>query len=176
MGLLETWNRARILIEIVDTEKVTFPLKSYLFGPEKLTFRRTHHVLEFWLWPIRDSSGELGCIMYSIYSSSVLYLPSSGQQHSSTAPSSSAWYLPPLLSKILLITDFTLYWRLICAITTIRIVNTKTFCIGRTNLLSAGILDQSMGARNRVGIGLSHRAASYTGWRNRFLGIYSWAP
>jgi hypothetical protein len=33
-----------------------------------------------------------------------------------------------------------------------------------------GILEQSMGARNRVGIGLSYRAVGYIGWRNRFLG------
>ncbi len=41
---------------------------------------------------------------------------------------------------------------------------------------SAGILEQSMGARNRVGIGLSYWPASCTGWQNRFLGIDSWAP
>jgi hypothetical protein len=35
-----------------------------------------------------------------------------------------------------------------------------------------------MGARNRVGIGLSYRPAmpGYIGWRNWFLGIDSWAP
>ncbi len=44
----------------------------------------------------------------------------------------------------------------------------------------AGILEQSMGARNRVGIGLSYRPARLhvhtVGWRNQFLGIDSWAP
>ncbi len=40
----------------------------------------------------------------------------------------------------------------------------------------AGIFKQYMGARNRVGIGLSCRPARYIGWRNSFLGIYSWAP
>ncbi len=61
----------------------------------------------------------------------------------------------------------------------------------------AGIFKQSMGARNRVGIGYTywparlHRLAeidykrlkirapdplSYIGWRNQFLGIDSWAP
>jgi hypothetical protein len=34
----------------------------------------------------------------------------------------------------------------------------------------AEILEQSMGAPSRVGIGLSYRPASYIGWRNRFLG------
>jgi hypothetical protein len=35
-----------------------------------------------------------------------------------------------------------------------------------------------MGARHRVGIGLSYRPAGlhYIGWRNSFLGIDSWAP
>jgi hypothetical protein len=64
---------------------------------------------------------------------------------------------------------------------------------GITAVLSAGTLEQSMGARNRIGIGLSYRPArlysrragyiGYIGWRNRFLetrdrflGIYSWAP
>jgi len=37
----------------------------------------------------------------------------------------------------------------------------------------AGIFKQSMGARNRVGIGLP---PGYIGWRNSFLGIDSWAP
>ena len=36
----------------------------------------------------------------------------------------------------------------------------------------AGILEQKMGARTRVGIGLS----GYIGWRNRFLGSDFWAP
>jgi hypothetical protein len=47
---------------------------------------------------------------------------------------------------------------------------------GITADLGAGILEHSMGARNRIGIG-------YIGWRNRFLGtrnlflgIDSWAP
>jgi hypothetical protein len=42
----------------------------------------------------------------------------------------------------------------------------------------AGIFKQSMGARNRVGIGLSYRPAKlqYIGWRNWFLEIDSWAP
>ncbi len=35
----------------------------------------------------------------------------------------------------------------------------------------AGALEQSMGARNRVGIGIG-----YMGWWNRFLGIDYWAP
>ncbi len=43
-------------------------------------------------------------------------------------------------------------------------------------ILYAGILQQSMGARNRVGIGLSYRPAFNIGWRNRFLVIDSWAP
>jgi hypothetical protein len=35
----------------------------------------------------------------------------------------------------------------------------------------AGILEQSMGARNRVGIGLSYTGLpGYIGWRNQFLG------
>ncbi len=38
----------------------------------------------------------------------------------------------------------------------------------------AGILEQSMGTRNRVGIGLSYRPATL-GWRKRCLGIDSWA-
>ncbi len=43
--------------------------------------------------------------------------------------------------------------------------------------LSAGIYKQSIGARNRVGIGLSYQPAiGYTAWRNCFLGIDSWAP
>ncbi len=42
---------------------------------------------------------------------------------------------------------------------------------------SAGILEQSMGARNLVGIVLSYRPAwGYIGWRNPFLGIDYWAP
>jgi len=43
---------------------------------------------------------------------------------------------------------------------------------------SAGIFfKQSKGTTNRVGIGLSYRPAMlYTGCRNRFLGIDSWAP
>ncbi len=41
---------------------------------------------------------------------------------------------------------------------------------------SAGILEQSFGARNRVGIGLPYRTGPYiVGWRNRFLGVDSWA-
>jgi hypothetical protein len=38
------------------------------------------------------------------------------------------------------------------------------------------ILEHPWGARNRVGIGLSFRPASYIGWRNSFLGINSGAP
>jgi hypothetical protein len=41
---------------------------------------------------------------------------------------------------------------------------------------SARIFKQSMGARTRVGIGLSYRPASQVGWRNEFLVIDSWAP
>ncbi len=43
---------------------------------------------------------------------------------------------------------------------------------------SAGILEQSMEARNRVGIGLSYLPAMlhYTAWRNWFLGSDSCAP
>jgi hypothetical protein len=37
------------------------------------------------------------------------------------------------------------------------------------SVFCAGIFKQSMGARNRVGIG-------YTAWRNWFLGFFSWAP
>jgi len=40
---------------------------------------------------------------------------------------------------------------------------------------STGILEQFMRSRNRVGIGLSYRPG-YISWRNRFLGIDSWAP
>jgi hypothetical protein len=45
-------------------------------------------------------------------------------------------------------------------------------------MLRAGIFKQSMGARNRVGIGLSYRPARIhtTAWRNWFLGIDSWTP
>ncbi len=39
---------------------------------------------------------------------------------------------------------------------------------------SAGIFEQSLGTRNRIGIGLSYRPASYIGWRNWFFGIDSW--
>jgi hypothetical protein len=42
----------------------------------------------------------------------------------------------------------------------------------RSKSPSAGILEQSLGARNRVGLGLS----CYIGWRNKFLGIDSSAP
>ncbi len=43
---------------------------------------------------------------------------------------------------------------------------------------SAGIFKQTMGARNRVGIGLfvPARQATHTAWRNWFLTIDSWAP
>jgi hypothetical protein len=42
---------------------------------------------------------------------------------------------------------------------------------------SAGLLEQSVGARNRIEISLSYRPAGlHIGWRNRFLGIYPWAP
>ncbi len=41
---------------------------------------------------------------------------------------------------------------------------------------SAGILKQSMGARNRVRIGLPYRPARQHAWRNWFLVIDSWAP
>jgi hypothetical protein len=44
-------------------------------------------------------------------------------------------------------------------------------------LTSAGIFKESMGARNRVGIGLLYTGPpGYTAWRNWFLGIDSWAP
>jgi hypothetical protein len=45
-------------------------------------------------------------------------------------------------------------------------------------LFSAGILKQSMAARNRVGIGLSYWPArlQYTDWGNWFPEIESWAP
>jgi len=33
-----------------------------------------------------------------------------------------------------------------------------------------------MGARNRIGIGVSYRPPGYTAWRNWFLGLDSWAP
>jgi hypothetical protein len=47
---------------------------------------------------------------------------------------------------------------------------------GKTsNRTRAGIFKESMGARNRGGIGLSHRPAR-PGWRNSFLVIDSWAP
>ncbi len=42
----------------------------------------------------------------------------------------------------------------------------------------AGIFKNSMGARHRLGIGLSYRPATpgYIGWRSWCLGIDSWAP
>jgi hypothetical protein len=43
---------------------------------------------------------------------------------------------------------------------------------GGGNIASARIFEQSMGARNRVGLGLSYRPAR----RNLFLGIDSWPP
>jgi hypothetical protein len=48
----------------------------------------------------------------------------------------------------------------------------------RFSFSCAGIFKQSMGARNRVGIGLSYRPARllYIGWQNSFLGIDFWAP
>ncbi len=39
----------------------------------------------------------------------------------------------------------------------------------------AGIFKEYMGARHWVWIGLSYRPARLHGWRNSFLGIYSWA-
>jgi hypothetical protein len=51
-------------------------------------------------------------------------------------------------------------------------------CIVCSSMLSSvlAIIEQSMGARNRVGIGLSYTGLpGYIGWRNRFLGIDSWA-
>ncbi len=48
--------------------------------------------------------------------------------------------------------------------------------IERTHVSSAGIFKHSMGARNRVGIGLSYTGLpGYTAWRNSFLVINSWA-
>ncbi len=45
-----------------------------------------------------------------------------------------------------------------------------------SQLSSAGILEQSLGARNRVGKGFVVTApAGYIDWRNRCLGIDSWA-
>jgi hypothetical protein len=41
-------------------------------------------------------------------------------------------------------------------------------------VFGAGIFKQSMGARNRIEIGLSYRPARLHGWRNFFLGIDSW--
>jgi hypothetical protein len=40
----------------------------------------------------------------------------------------------------------------------------------------AGIFKESMGARNRIGRGLSYRPPGYIGWRNSFLGIDSGSP
>jgi hypothetical protein len=41
----------------------------------------------------------------------------------------------------------------------------------------SGIFKRSMGARNRVGIGLSYRPSRlHIGWRNSFLGINFWDP
>ncbi len=40
----------------------------------------------------------------------------------------------------------------------------------------AGSFKQSVGARNRVGIGLSYGQPDFIGWRNWFIGIDSWAP
>jgi hypothetical protein len=45
----------------------------------------------------------------------------------------------------------------------------------RARLISAGIFEQFMGARNRVGIGLSYRPPRLPFLRNWFLGINSWA-
>ncbi len=54
---------------------------------------------------------------------------------------------------------------------------TVFWSVPKRRINSAGILVQFMGARNRVGIGLMYRlVAGYIGWRNRFLGIYSWDP
>jgi hypothetical protein len=47
---------------------------------------------------------------------------------------------------------------------------------GTSNHTSAEILEQSMGARNRVGIELSYWPLGYKGRRNRFLRIDSCAP
>jgi hypothetical protein len=49
-------------------------------------------------------------------------------------------------------------------------------CKGERRKARAGIFKQSMGARHRVGIGLSYRPARLNRWRNSFLGINSWAP
>jgi hypothetical protein len=46
----------------------------------------------------------------------------------------------------------------------------------RVDATGAGIFKESMGARNRGGIGLSYRPAGYIGWLYSFLGIDSWAP
>jgi hypothetical protein len=55
----------------------------------------------------------------------------------------------------------------------VRYANIKGNCVNSELVLS----QQSMGARNRVGIGLSYRPARlYIGWRNRILRINSWAP
>ncbi len=51
------------------------------------------------------------------------------------------------------------------------------FCIssgGTMYVYSAELLEQSMGAS--LGTELSYRPTGYIGWRNRFLGIDSWAP
>ncbi len=49
--------------------------------------------------------------------------------------------------------------------------NYLSIMINPLNFEKWGILEQSMGAKNRVGIGLS-----YIGWWNRFIWIDSWAP
>ncbi len=54
--------------------------------------------------------------------------------------------------------------------------NADTVLQGTHAVFSAGILEQYMGTRNRVGIGLSSAPPGYIGWRNRFLGIDFWNP
>ncbi len=45
-------------------------------------------------------------------------------------------------------------------------------------IISDGILEQSLGARNQVGIArvVVPAQPGYIGWWNRFVEIYSWAP
>jgi hypothetical protein len=50
------------------------------------------------------------------------------------------------------------------------------YAIGNVHVLSAGILEQSMGAKNRIGIGLSYRPARLHRLAESFFEIESWVP
>jgi hypothetical protein len=66
-------------------------------------------------------------------------------------------------------------WRRLCPFKMSKFFSDTVLCDGSIGT-SAGIFKQSMGARNRGGIGLFTGLPGYTAWRNRFLGIDSWAP